>query len=78
MIPPNNVLKRRLKYGPKFHHREMRALFSGFLVDAGPRTLTPGAQSKIRSELARLEASGNSRVQRFVREMYLRYPGVKQ
>jgi hypothetical protein len=74
VIVPTNILKARLKHRSKFRPRLTRA---GILVDGGPRTLTTGAGSKIRTALARLEASGNPYVQRFVREMYLRYPEVK-
>jgi hypothetical protein len=73
-----NILKAELKHGPRFRQCVTRALYVGFLINAGPRTLTPGPESKIRTELARLEVSGNPYVQRFVREMYLRYPEVKK
>lgn len=75
MAAPSNILKRRLKYGPKMG-REMRTEYLRFLVDAGPRQLSPGSAVKLRSELARLEKSGSRAVQKFTASMRARYPGV--
>jgi hypothetical protein len=68
-------LKSRLKHGPRMS-RQLRSEYLLVEVDAGPRRLTPATVAKLRVELARLAASPDVRVRRFVEAMASRYPGI--
>lgn len=68
-------LKRKLKFGPQMS-RQMRAEFLSTTIGAGPRRLSDGTLAKLTVELARLAASRDARVRRFVEVMAERYPGV--
>jgi hypothetical protein len=56
--------------------RQMRVEFLSVAIKAGPRTLSPTTVAKLRVELARLAASPDLRVRRFVAAMRERYPGI--
>jgi hypothetical protein len=78
-MPTTNVLKRRLKVGP----RTSRRLLGEFALclansPARPaRQLTPQTLGKIKSELVRLANNGNCQSFEFVERMFQRYPELR-
>jgi hypothetical protein len=79
-MTPTNVLKSRLKRGPRMSRR-LLGEFAIYLANSPARPLhhlSPETFAKIKTELLRLAANGDCQSFKFVQRMFARYPELRE